>query len=236
MVKRSKSDFEHASAEAEIRLAVDAALFTIHRGALVVLLVRRGIPPFKGRWALPGGFVLEGEDLELAARRELTEETRVDVAHLEQLRTYGAPRRDPRGRVVSVAHVALSPDRSLDTPLGGSDASAARWFAVHSLPALAFDHATIVADAIERLRSKLEYTTLAAALVDEPFTLPELRAVYSAVWGEAPDLANFRRKVLSTEGFVRPVEGHVARHGPGRPAVLYVRGDAASLYPPILRT
>jgi 8-oxo-dGTP diphosphatase len=218
-----------------MRVAVDAALFTIRDGQLAVLLIRRAIAPHLGKWALPGGFVLDDEDLEAAARRELAEETSVAVAHIEQLRTYGAPRRDPRGRVIAVAHVALAPSHRLAPPVGGSDARAAKWWPVSELPRLAFDHAQITADAIERVRSKLEYTTLATAFVDEPFTLPELRDVYEAVWGESIDLANFRRKVLSTKGFVVEAGGAPVREGPGRPASRYRRGDATQLHPPILR-
>ncbi len=226
-----------------VAVAVDLAIFTIRDDALTVLLVERGEDPYAGSWALPGGFVQPDEDAETAAWRELHEETAVErfAGHLEQLRTYSAPDRDPRMRVVSVAHVAFAPD--LPEPRAGSDAARARWWVATDLldaadrPALAFDHAQILADARERVRSKLEYTTLAREFVAEPFTLPELRRVYAAVWGTPPDLGNFRRKVLGTEGFVEPTQAHDSpSESGGRKALLYRRGPATVIQPPMLRT
>ncbi len=229
-------------------VAVDLAIFTIRSGPLCALLVQRGEHPYRGYWALPGGFVRSGESVEEAAWRELAEETGEATfsGHLEQLRTYGDPGRDPRMRVVSVAHVALAP--KLADPVAGGDATAARWWPAEDLhssdtgnpdaPDLAFDHGQILADALERVRSKLEYATLATSFVEEPFTLADLRRVYAAVWGSAPDLGNFRRKVLGTDGFVVPAErSHDPAAGPagGRPPLLYRRGPATALHPPMLR-
>jgi 8-oxo-dGTP diphosphatase len=145
-------------------------------------------------------------------------------------------------RVVSIAHVALAPD--LADPTAGTDAADARWWVVDDVLdpedgeglALAFDHRQILVDARERVRSKLEYTTLAAQFVAEPFTLPELRRVYAAVWGTPPDLGNFRRKVLGTDGFVVPTDAHGSATGSGgRRALLYKRGSATAISPPMVR-
>ncbi|MFC8509452.1 NUDIX domain-containing protein [Streptomyces sp. NPDC057411] len=240
-------------------VTVDLVVLTVRRHALCALVVKRGEPPFQGRWALPGGFVRADEDLDGAAARELVEETGLCVhdpgapgpvpgtgAHLEQLATYGAPDRDPRMRVVSVAHLALAPD--LPAPRAGGDANSARWAPVEELlgqdgagahghePAepLAFDHARILADGVERARSKIEYSSLATAFCPPEFTVGELRRVYEAVWGVALDPRNFHRKVTGTPGFLVPAGGTTTRQG-GRPAQLFRAGGATLLNPPMLR-
>lgn len=219
-------------------VAVDLAVLTVREQALHVLLVERGVPPFKGRWALPGGFVLPDEDLPAAARRELAEETAITglAGHLEQLATYGHPGRDPRGRVVSVAYLALLPD--VPEPVPGSDAADATWHAVDGLldrsRRLAFDHHEIFTDAVERARAKLEYSPVGAAFCDDEFTINELRLVYEAVWGRDLDPRNFHRKITGTPDFVVPTGGRTHRQG-GRPAALYRVGTARLLHPPMLR-
>jgi 8-oxo-dGTP diphosphatase len=217
-------------------LAVDLVVLTVRNGEFCVLLVERGIEPFAGRAALPGGFVHADEDLLAAARRELREETGLRVAHLEQLGTYGRPRRDPRGRVVSVAHLALLPDPG--RLRAGSDAAGAGWHPVAPLLAgrrrLAFDHDELLADGVERARAKLEYTALAAAFVTEPFTVSDLRAVYEAVWGERVDPRNFHRKVTGVPGLLEPT-GESRSGERGRPAALYRRGPAELVLPPMMR-
>ncbi|MET9955739.1 NUDIX domain-containing protein [Streptomyces sp. NPDC006339] len=220
-------------------LTADLAVLTVREQRLHVLLVQRGQEPYAGAWALPGGFVLPHESAEQAARRELAEETGLSEAnaarlHLEQLRTYSEPDRDPRMRVVSVAFTALVPD--LPEPRGGGDAAQARWLPYEDVRDLAFDHDRILADARERVGAKLEYTCLATAFCPAEFTLGELRQVYETVWGVALDRPNFRRKVLATPGFVRPVEAPPRRTGGrGKPAALYRAGEATALHPPLLR-
>ncbi len=231
-------------------VTVDLVVLTVRDGALSALVVRRGEHPFAGCLALPGGFVREAESLDRAASRELAEETGLaDLpVHLEQLATYGAVDRDPRMRVISVAYLALAPD--LPTPRAGGDAVAAAWTPVASLlpelfpgssaagtasgAPLAFDHAKILSEGVERARAKLEYSPLAAAFCPAEFTVGELRRVYEAVWGVALDPRNFHRKVTGTQGFLIPVGDTTARQG-GRPAQLFRLGDVSLLNPPMLR-
>lgn len=209
-----------------VSLTTDIALFTLREGVLHLLLIERGIAPFKGKWALPGGFVVDGESLEACARRELAEEAGVEDVYLEQLYTFGAPGRDPRGRVVTVAYVGLVPSDELK-PVGGSDASRAAWHSADALPPLAFDHAEIVALARQRLTAKLDYTTIAFQFLPTTFTLSEAQAVYEAVGGAELDKRNFRKAILAT--------GHLAetgekRGGVGRPASLYRLTDPSTVH------
>lgn len=219
-------------------VAADLVILTVREGSLQVLLIRRGIAPYRGRWALPGGFVRPKEDLEEAARRELQEETGLlsDRIHLEQVATYGEPGRDPRGRVISVTYLALVPD--LPSPVAGTDAASAEWVAVDEVltdqTRLAFDHHRILTDAVERARAKLEYSPLAAAFCPDEFTISELRGIYEAVWGVQLDPRNFHRKATKTDGFVIPLGATTTRDG-GRPAQLFRRGPAATLHPPLTR-
>ncbi|CAL9322243.1 NUDIX hydrolase [Streptomyces sp. SudanB52_2052] len=218
-------------------VTVDLAVLTLRDGALHVLLVERGQEPYAGHRALPGGFLQPDESVETAARRELAEETGLsDVSglHLEQLRTYSEPGRDPRMRVVSVAFAALLPHAP--EVHGGGDAARADWVPYGTAGPLAFDHDRILTDAHDRVGAKLEYTCLATAFCPPEFTLGELQRVYETVWGTELDRPNFRRKVLATPGFVEPVPG-TARltGGRGKPAALYRAGTATTLHPPLLR-
>ncbi|MFE9247119.1 NUDIX domain-containing protein [Nocardiopsis sp. NPDC006938] len=220
-------------------VTVDLNIFTIREDQLAVLLVERANAPFQGRAALPGGRVRTDETLHEAAHRELLEETAIDGGrlHLEQLGAYGDPGRDPRGRVVTVAYLALG--SRLPVPEGGTDAARAYWTPVSDVlgdpAALAFDHVRIVADALERTRRTLEYTTVATTFCSEPFTLPELRRVYEIVWGRDLDASNFRRRATRAEGFLEATGEHRPQAA-GRPAALYRRGKAPLLSPPFLRS
>ncbi|MFE7564119.1 NUDIX domain-containing protein [Kitasatospora sp. NPDC057500] len=280
-----------------VAVTVDVVALTLRQGRLHVLLVERALPPYQGRWALPGGFLRAGEEsLDEAAAREFAEETGlhggVEAAaalsriHLEQLGSYGAPDRDPRMHVVSVAYLAFAPD--LPDPQAGTDAAHAAWHPVTALdlrptgrsetagapadthgggvdgrtgstepcasPApcgatepggpggptpieLAFDHARILTDGLDRARAKIEYSPLATAFLPHDFTIPELRAVYEAVWDEKLHPGNFHRKVLSVPGFVEGTGTTTDRGGPrgGPRARTYHAGDARLLHPALLR-
>lgn len=218
-------------------VAVDLVVLTVRADRLHVLLIERGEPPFLGAWALPGGFVRPDEDLVHTAGRRLAEETGADtgdavVGHLEQLASYAAPDRDPRGRVLSVGYLAFVPD--MPEPTAGGGAAASRWCPVDAIPPLAFDHARILEEGAERARAKLEYTTLAASFCPPEFTVTDLRRIYEAVWRTSLDPRNFQRKVTSTEGFLVPTATLVTG-GRGRPPRLFRRGDATVLHPPMLR-
>ncbi len=221
-----------------VYLTADVVAFSMRpRTGLSVLVVKRRNPPFKGRWALPGGFVDDREDVERAARRELAEETGLAARRLrlEQLGPYTAPRRDPRHRTVSVAFLAcVGPDVE---PTAGDDAAEAAWQPVAELLAgrrLAFDHAQILADAVDRLRANLERTTQAVSLLAEEFTIAELREVYEAVWGRRLDPGNFQRKVTGVPGFLEDT-GYQRVGARGRPATLFRGNDGQALWPPMSR-
>lgn len=220
-------------------VTADIVVLTVD-DALSVLLVERGADPFAGSLALPGGFVLPDESVADAARRELLEETGVaeadlDGVHLEQLATFGEPHRDPRMRVVSTAYLALSPVKPEPTP--GTDAAGAHWVKIEEALAgsLAFDHAEILAVGVERARAKLEYTTLATSLAGPEFTLGELQHVYEATWGCHLERANFRRKVLATQGFVAKTRRRRVGEAGGAPAAVYRPGGGELLVPPMMR-
>jgi 8-oxo-dGTP diphosphatase len=220
-------------------VTVDMVILTMVDGGLHVLLVRRGGAPFEGMWAIPGGFKRPDETLDEAARRELVEETGVDAASvLTQFGAYGDPGRDPRMNVVTVAYLAVL--RDVGAIVAGSDASAASLVPVSDVLEervdLAFDHRHIVRDAIERVRVELEVSGIATAFVGTTFTLAELRAVYEAVWGVQLDAANFRRSVVSADGWVVPT-GRRADPGSagGRPAEIYRAGRAWNRGSPIHR-
>lgn len=179
-------------------LTVDIVVFALGEEDLQVMLIQRDLPPFEGQWALPGGFVRVDEALEEAARRELQEETGLKHIFLEQLFTFGEPDRDPRERVVTVTYYAL-------VNLGGHDVHAstdarnAAWFLVNELPDLAFDHATILAAAHERLRAKVRYQPIGFELLPKKFTLRQLQHLYEVILDRPLDKRNFRKKVLGME-------------------------------------
>jgi 8-oxo-dGTP diphosphatase len=210
-------------------VAVDLAMFTLRDDVLQVLLVERGLEPFRGQWALPGGFVRIKENLAEAARRELREETGLSQSYLEQVGAFGDPDRDPRERVISVAYFAIiSADKV--ALQAGSDARGVRWCAWNELPALAFDHHHILNEARAKLLEKMNRTTIALEFLPPEFTLTELQRVFEAVQGAAVDKRNFRKWAESLS-FIKPT-GKLRRGGQHRPAALYKANSKAVLPTP----
>ncbi|MFA6255728.1 MAG: NUDIX domain-containing protein [Candidatus Absconditabacterales bacterium] len=177
-----------------ILVTVDNIVFTITEGSLQILLIKRLIDPFKGEWALPGGFMLKNETLQEAAYRELAEETSIKNVYLEQLYTFSEVQRDPRGRTISCAYMALIARENMALK-AGSDASEAKFFDVKKLPKLAFDHKKIVEYAIQRLKRKMEYTNVSQYILPKKFTLRQLQDVYETVLDQTIDVRNFRKKI-----------------------------------------
>ncbi|MFN4140446.1 NUDIX hydrolase [Aestuariivirga sp.] len=200
-------------------VTADICLFTVVEDYLRILLIRRGGEPFKGLWALPGGFLQEEETLDECAARELREETGVEVAHLEPFATFSDPRRDPRYRVITAAYFALIP-AARHAIKSGSDADDAQWYSMARLPTLAFDHRDIVRVARQALAEKLDREPLAFALLPPRFTLTQVQKVYEAVEGLPLDKRNFRRSILSKDWIEETGEWE---RGNRRPAMLYRR-------------
>ena len=199
-------------------VTTDIVIFTVYDSALKVLLINRGMEPFKGKWALPGGFIKMDENLEECAVRELSEETGVNDVYLEQLYTFGAVDRDPRERVISVAYYALIPSNSVELK-AGTDADDAAWFNVEELPELSFDHAEILKVARERLAAKMDYSTVGLKLMPKEFTLSHLQDVYEKATDKLRDKRNFRKWIFSLN-VIEPT-GKKFASGPHRPAMLY---------------
>ncbi len=174
-------------------VTTDCVIFGFDGSDLKILLIKRGLEPFKGKWALPGGFLKQDESAETGALRELKEETGLDGAYIEQFRTYSAPDRDPRERVITIAYLALVRLQEVE---GGDDAAEARWFSVNEVPQLAFDHDVILRDALARLRERIHFHPIGYDLLPEKFTLKELQTLYESVLGVHFDRRNFAKKML----------------------------------------
>lgn len=185
----------HIMDKQSIKLSVDAVVFGYEEGNISVLLIKRKYEPFKGEWAIPGGFVLNEESLEEAVERELHEETGIKINYLEQLYTFGKPNRDPRSRVVSVAYFGLVRPNAFKI-FASTDAEQVRWFSINELPKLSFDHKEILKVAIERLQGKITYEPIGFELLDKKFPFSDLEKLYTTLLGRDIDRRNFRRKLL----------------------------------------
>lgn len=198
-------------------VTVDLVIFTIQENKLKILLVNRDVEPFKGKWALPGGFVQVYESLEDAAKRELVEETGVENVYLEQLYSFGNPKRDPRGRVITISYFALINSENIKLN-ASTDVSEAKWFSISMMPTLAFDHKEILDYAIKRLKWKFEYTSVAFSLLPKKFTISQVQKVYEIIFNKKFDKRNFFKKILSLD--ILKEEG-INQEAPHRPPMLY---------------
>jgi 8-oxo-dGTP diphosphatase len=212
-----KSDIKAKQYEKPL-LTVDVVVFTVLDGELRVLLLQRKSEPHVNMWSIPGGFMHLGETLDEAVNRRLLDRTGVKEIYLEQLATFGEPRRDPRARVITVAYIALVAAHRLQGDVQANEET--RWFKVQDMPKLAFDHRVIVDAAIQRLRERLETSTIAYQLLPEEFTLTELQRIYETISGKKLDKRNFRKKILATDDVVE-LEGRTKMEGFHRPAQLY---------------
>ncbi len=201
-----------------IKLSVDAVVFGYEEGEISVLLIKRKYDPFKGKWAIPGGFVKDYESLENAVERELHEETGVKISYLEQLYTFGKPSRDPRGRVVSVAYFGLVRPNTFKIS-ASTDAEEVAWFNIKDLPQLAFDHKAILKIAIERLQGKITYEPIGFELLDKKFPFSDLEKLYTTLLGRDIDRRNFRKKIIGLN-VLDELDEKVSK-GSGRPAILF---------------
>ncbi|MEO0584336.1 MAG: NUDIX domain-containing protein [Bacteroidota bacterium] len=203
-----------------IHVAVDAVVFGYQADVgISLLLIKRRYPPFEGQWALPGGFVEEGESLEAAVHRELTEETGISINYLEQLYTFGQPERDPRRRVVSVAYFALVRPEAFEL-YAQTDATDAQWYLLDDLPEMAFDHDKIIEKAIERLKAKVTYEPIGFELLEEQFTFAELQKLYETLLNREIDRGNFQKKIKSLD-ILEELPDLRKPVGSGRPARVF---------------
>lgn len=202
----------------DIKVAVDAVVFGYDAKQLSVLLIKRGVEPFKDSWALPGGLVMDDESLETAVTRELKEETGVQIDYLEQLYTFGKPGRDPRNRVVSVGYFGLVRPNHFKIQ-AATDAKEVQWFPVKELPDLGFDHRLILDTAKERLKSKLQYQPIGFDLLNKEFPFSDLENLYTTILDHKIDRRNFRKKILSFE--IVEETDKIHQKGSGRPAKLF---------------
>ena len=211
MQKESIHKYEKPSVTADI------VIYTIQNNELKILLVKRGIEPFKNKWAIPGGFVRIHESLEDAAKRELEEETGVKDVYLEQLYSFGDPKRDPRGRVITVAYMALINSEKIKLK-AATDVSEVQWFSIKKIPQLAFDNKKILDYSLKRLKWKFEYTTVAFSLLPKKFTISEIQNIYEIVFNRQFDKRNFAKKVLSLDILK---EEEIKKDVSHRPPMLY---------------